>query len=245
MPVLRTRLKYATIEVRMKITFVLLTAAVLLASSAQAQSWQGGLHFMIGSPQGEFRKNVDRLGVGLTGNIGYAPEGTPIMLGLEFGFMNYGSTDRREPFSPTIPDVTVKVTTSNNFILGHAVVRLQPNTGMLRPYLQGMLGFNYLTTDTKVVDEDQPDKEIASSTNFSDGAFSYGAGAGVLILVYTPEDLSFSGLFVDLGIKYVYGGEAEYLKEGSIRRVGGAVIYDSMKSRTDLIEFQLGVSVRF
>jgi hypothetical protein len=227
-------------------TFVLILAGLVVSTAiTSAQSWQGGLHFMIGSPQAEFRKNVDRLGVGLTGNVGYAPEGTPIMLGLEFGYMNYGTTERREPFSTTIPDVTVKVTTTNNFVLGHAVLRMQPNTGLLRPYVQGMLGFNYLFTDTKIEDEDDPDRDVASSTNLSDGAFSYGGGAGVLILVYTPDDGTIGDLFVDLGVRYTFGGEAEYLKEGSIKNVGGRTVYESVRSKTDLIVFQLGVSVRF
>jgi hypothetical protein len=229
----------------MRIIVMFLAGFVVLTSIASAQSWQGGLHFMVGSPQAEFRKNVDRLGYGATGNVGYAPEGSPIMLGLEFGYMNYGSSDRREPFSTTIPDVTVKVSTTNNFVLGHAVLRLQPNTGLLRPYIQGMAGFNYLFTETKIEDEDEPGKDVASSNNISDGAFSYGGGAGVLILVYSPEDGSISDVFVDLGVRYTYGGEAEYLKEGSIRNVGGRVVYDSMKSKTDLLIFQIGASVRF
>jgi hypothetical protein len=227
-------------------TFVLILAALVLSTAiTSAQSWQAGLHFMLGSPQAEFRKNVDRLGVGVTGNIGYAPEGTPVMLGLEFGYMNYGTTERREPFSSTIPDVTVKVTTTNNFVLGHAFVRMQANTGFFRPYVQGMLGFNYLFTDTKIGDEDEADREVASSTNLSDGAFSYGAGTGVLILVYKPDDGTIGDLLVDLGIRYTFGGEAEYLKEGSIKNVGGRVVYESMKSKTDLIVFQVGLSARF
>jgi hypothetical protein len=229
----------------MRTLVLVLTGLIGLTASASAQSWQGGLDFMIGSPQGEFRKNVDRVGFGVTGNAGYAPEGTPIMLGLEFGFMNYGSSDRREPFSTTIPDVFVNVSTTNNFILGHAILRLQPNSGRVRPYLQGMVGFNYLFTETKIENINVPGQEVASSNNLSDGAFSYGGGAGLMFLVYSPDDGSISDIFVDLGARYAYGGEAEYLKEGSIRNVNGRVSYDILKSTTDLLFFQVGVSVRF
>jgi hypothetical protein len=215
------------------------------ATAAFAQSWQGGLDLLIGSPQGEFRKNVDNVGFGLAGNAGYAPEGTPIMLGLEFGFMNYGSSDRREAFSTTIPDVFVKVSTTNNFILGHAILRIQPNTGVFRPYLQGMIGFNYLFTETKIENINVIGQEVASSNNISDGAFSYGGGAGLMFLVYSMDDGKVKDLFVDLGARYVFGGEAEYLKEGSIRNVNGRVVYDILKSRTDLLVVQAGVSVRF
>lgn len=215
-------------------------------ASAAAQAFQGGLDFMVGSPQREFRKNVDKVGFGIAGNVGFAPEGTPIMLGLEFGFMNYGSSSRREPFSTTIPDVFVDVSTTNNFILGHAILRVQPNAGVVRPYLQGMVGFNYLFTETKIENINVPGQEVASSNNLSDGAFSYGAGAGMLIWVYSPpEGNGLSDLFIDVGARYVFGGEAEYLKEGSIRNVNGRVVYDILKSKTDLLVFHIGASVRF
>ena len=216
-----------------------------LSSIAPAQTWQGGVDLLLGSPQKEFRKNVDRLGYGVTLNAGYAPEGTPVMLGLEFGFMNYGSSDRREPFSTTIPDVFVKVSTTNNFILGHAFVRIQPNSGKFRPYLQGMVGFNYLFTETKIENENNLSQEVAGSTNLSDGAFSYGGGAGVMFLIYQPTDGTISDLYIDLGARYIFGGQAEYLKEGSVRNVNGRVAYDVIKSETDLLEFQIGVTVRF
>lgn len=225
-------------------TLTLITL-ITLAAGAQAQSWQAGIDFLLGSPQQEFRRNVDRLGGGATLNAGYAPEGTPVMLGLEFGFMNYGSSERREPFSTTIPDVYVRVNTTNNFILGHAFLRIQPNVGVVRPYLQGMAGFNYLFTETKIQNENNAGQEVAGSTNISDGTFSYGGGAGIMFLVYQPDDNSVSDVFVDLGVRYVFGGEAEYLKEGSIHSVNGRAVYDVLKSDTDLLEFQLGVSVRF
>jgi hypothetical protein len=224
------------------ILFLLTTAGF----AAMAQSFQGGLDFMVGSPQREFRRNVDNIGFGVAGNVGFAPEGTPVMLGLEFAFMNYGSTDRREPFSTTIPDVFVDVSTTNNIILGHAILRLQPNTGAVRPYLQGMVGFNYLFTETKIENENVAGQEIASSNNLSDGAFSYGAGAGLLLWVYSPpEGEGITDIYVDLGARYIFGGEAEYLKEGSIRNVNGRVEYDILKSKTDLLVFHAGVSVRF
>lgn len=229
----------------MRTSGILLTGLLLLAPAAVAQNWQGGLDVLLGSPQGEFRRNVDKVGFGIAGNIGYAPEGTPVMLGVEFGFMNYGSSERREPFSTTIPDVFVRVSTTNNFLMGHAILRLQPNAGMFRPYLQGMVGFNYLFTETKIENENSAGEEVASSTNLSDGAFSYGGGAGLMFLVYSSESGGVSDVFVDLGVRYSFGGEAEYLKEGSIRRVDGRVAYDILKSKTDLLAFQVGVAVRF
>ena len=47
------------------------------------------------------------------------------MIGADLAFMIYGSETRQEPFSLTIPDVTVEVETSNNIVLLHALARLQ------------------------------------------------------------------------------------------------------------------------
>ncbi|MCX6132531.1 MAG: hypothetical protein NTU47_01845 [Ignavibacteriales bacterium] len=41
------------------------------------------------------------------------------------------------------------------------------------------------------------------------------------------------------------GSQAEYLREGSIRRVSGQVVYDINKSKTDLLMIQLGLEFRF
>ena len=52
-------------------------------------------------------------------------------------------------------------------------------------------------------------------------------------------------IFVDLGARFIKGGEAEYLHEGSIRRDGDRLIYDIQMSNTDLISAQLGFSFAF
>lgn len=50
---------------------------------------------------------------------------------------------------------------------------------------------------------------------------------------------------LDLRCRYIDGGEAEYLKKGSIRRVDGKTSYDVMKSRTDMLLFTLGLVLSF
>ena len=199
---------------------VILAVLFLMAGSLYAQNFQGGGDFLLGLPQGAFKDNVNRAGYGITGNIGFAPSGYAYMLGVEFGYMNYGTERRREPFSTTIPDVTVDVETTNNFALGHLFLRLQPNSGSIRPYLEGALGGNYLFTKTSIKNHGNGGEEVASSTNLDDVAFSYGGGAGLLIVLahYDSEgsrgdDSKISDLLLDVRCRYLAGAEAEYLKE--------------------------------
>jgi hypothetical protein len=233
---------------------ILFTLALLLTAlwSANAQVLQGGVNFLIGLPQGAFKENVNRAGFGITGNIGLAPAGTAFMIGVELGYMNYGTESRTEPFSTTIPDVTVDVSTENNLASGRLFFRLQPNNGTLRPYLEGSLGGNYLFTKTSIKNRGNGGEEVASSTNLDDFAFCYGAGGGVLVSLYTKKDkeeepgtLELGEVLLDLRCTYMAGAEAEYLREGSIRRVGGRVVYDSNKSKTDLLMIQVGAAFRF
>jgi len=46
-------------------------------------------------------------------------------------------------------------------------------------------------------------------------------------------------------MRYIIGGEAEYLKKGSIRRENSKVSYDIIKSKTDLLTAQIGVALEF
>ena len=61
----------------------------------------------------------------------------------------------------------------------------------------------------------------------------------------SPGKRDIAGVFIDLRIRYMKGGEAEYLKEGSIRRENGKVAYDVEQSKTDLLTFQIGAVLTF
>jgi hypothetical protein len=112
-----------------------------------------------------------------------------------------------------------------------------------------LVGFNYLYTETKITDTDSPGEAIVSSTNQDDAAFAYGFGGGVMVPIFSrmsrsegkkPFEVSLDG-----GLRYIFGGEAEYLKKGSIRREDGAVTFDRIQSKTDMLKMHVGVSVRF
>ncbi len=224
-------------------------AAILLciASGLAAQDFQAGLNFLVGQPKGEFRDNVEDWGFGLGGMVAYRPGNGPLMIGADLEFAIYGSETRQEPFSLTIPDVTVEVETANNILLLHALTRLQGDRGVFRPYVEGFIGTHYFFTQTEIRDEDDFEEDpIASSTNQEDVTFSYGAGGGAMFLVY--QDKQSQGkeeVLIDFRVRYLYGGEATYLKKGSITRENGAVSIDPLRSYTDFLTYQLGVVYAF
>jgi hypothetical protein len=52
-------------------------------------------------------------------------------------------------------------------------------------------------------------------------------------------------LYLDLKARYLFGSEAEYLKEGSVIVENGRVTYDVSRSKTDLLQIHLGVMAYF
>ena len=223
----------------------LLVFCCFYAGPIFAQS--AGLHLTIGVPAGEFKDNVKRAGIGLNGNfmLFNSSPGLPYSFGLNVGFMNYGSESRRELFSTTIPDVVVDVDRSNNLVNLHLMFQIIPPSGKIRPYIETLFGGSYFFTQTTI--KSQGDEEVASSTNFDDFAWSYGGGAGVLLNLVTfdtPQN-KVSSVFLDFKVRYLFGTEAEYLKEGSVRIVNGRAYYDLSKSKTDLLTFGLGATVYF
>ena len=227
---------------------VLLWGMHAAPASAQVQPEVTG-NFSVGLPQGGFGDNVTRAGVGGTLMAGIRFQGTPALLGLNFGYMNYGIERRTEPFSRTIPEVTVNVRTTNDIILTHLLLRMQPEAGAVRPHVDGLFGFKYLFTSTRIEDRGSSDRDpIASSVNFDDFALSFGAGAGVDIRLAQPSPgsdgrPSVRGVYLNLGARYLFGEEAEYLGQGAIERTDGEL--NVRRSRTDLLTFGLGVTLQF
>ena len=237
-------------------TLTIPVVALLLVTTSFAQPrFHAGANFALGFPQGEFKENVENIGFGGFGQFAYNLPETPVYVGASIGFLVYGSDSRKEPFNANIPEVTVDVSTTNSILLGHLLLKLQPPQGKIRPYLNGLLGFNYLETSSSVESEgwdDDGDNEIASSNNFDDATFSYGVGAGLAIQVFEAswEDLQENeglyGVFIEFGVNYIKGGEAEYLKKGSIQKdANNQLIFDVYQSKTDLLTAHIGVGFQF
>jgi hypothetical protein len=233
---------------------VMVTVAVMIMQvwgggvSAQT-NFTGGIHFNAGFPQKELKDHIGQNAYGLGGQIFYSPHNSPFAVGLELGWMNYGTETRSEPFSPSIPDVTVDVETSNNIAQAFFILRGMVPSGPIQLYADGLIGLNYMFTETSIRDQDETFKEVVSSTNRDDAAFSYGVGGGVMISLYNRKAGPFGKkafqVLLDGGVRYIYGGEAEYLKKGSITRVDDQVIYDSIISKTDMVRLHAGVMFRF
>ena len=191
-----------------------------------------------GVPIGDFGDRVGTspgLGLDFTSRIGR----TPIAVGAELGYLQYGKETWRMPLTPAVPDVLSDVNTTNHFLQTHALVRLQPQTGRVRPYAEGLLGFRYVFTRTTFPNADEGSN---GSTLLGDLAPSAGAGGGVAVgLVSTPH----ATLNLDLGVRYFTGGDVEYLTKGAVNRHEGGVTLAPTRSAVDLVSLHVGMAVDF
>jgi hypothetical protein len=227
--------------------FVLAVLSMCLQGYSN-ERFQASADFTLGIPQGEFRQNVDRVGIGGYGYFAYKFKNSPFSAGASIGVLVYGSDTRAEFLSSSIPEVEVDVTTRNYILMCHFVFRVEPLEGDFRPYVEGLIGFHYLWTETGIYDQGCCNERIASSVNLSDFAWSFGAGCGMMMKVYENRknnERNPFAIFVDLGARFLKGGKAEYLREGSIYQENGRLIYDIRMSNTDLITTRLGLSFAF
>ena len=243
---LASRLGRVVSGVRLSILFQAGVSMMILlgccaTSNAQTQRFQFGLDFTTVIPTGDFSKNVTNNGYGAGVQFLFRLGRLPLLLGGDFAFATYGSDEHIESISETIPELEVKVRTTNNITMPHLVLRAQPREGRVRPYADALVGFKYLSTDTTILSE-STGEELTSSKNLSDLVYSYGFGGGVQVRLASAGNGDIS---LDSKVRYLRGGRAEYLKEGSVRRENGTVFFDVLTSRTDVVTVQVGITFRF
>jgi hypothetical protein len=218
-----------------------LIIVLLFIFSNLSNAQQAGINLSLAIPQGEFSDQVDNLGGGLSGELMILSPKTkaPFGFGLNLGYYIYGSEGRSEPLY-NIPEVFVRVNRTNNLVNFHLVFELGLPAGRIRPYLQGLFGGEYLYTETSVNSESDQNP-FASSTNYHDWAWSYGAGGGILILLSGDPVTEIGTIYLDLKGRYLFGSEAVYLREGDVEVIGQQVRYYPSRSKTDILTLHAGI----
>lgn len=234
---------------------LLLVAALLVLASAAAAQRRGhqdddwgrrsptrvfaGGAFVYGNPQGEFSDYVDHA-FGGSGHLLVRLAG-PLALRLEGNGLRYGSETRTVPLSPTLGGrILVDLETSNDLLFVGLGPQLALPDGRLRPYVNGLVGVNYLATQSYIRGTDDPGERFGDTRHFDDASFTYGAGAGV----YIPVSRGRTPIALDVGAQFRRGGRTEYLVEGSVQdNPDGSLSFDPIRSDTDLVTFHVGVSV--
>ena len=236
----------------LRVSLIIAIVSLLMVQQSHARQWQGSIDLNLGAPQAEFSEQLDRTGVGIGLTAGYQFNDSPFILGFDFGFMNFGIDSREEPLSSNIPDLTVRVENSYNLVNGNIVLRAITGEASVRPFLEGLVGFNYFYTQTTIRERGFGNEDVLQDTNFDDFALNYGFGGGAMFRVWRNRDANsgtdtnpIQSVYINVASRYLFGNEAEYLQEGSISTGNGGVTYDVSRSETDLLYFKLGVGFKF
>ncbi len=229
---------------------VVMLALFVSVVQSQAQL-TAGAGLSLAWPQGDFSEQVD-FAWGGAGRVGWAfAPGSSVapVLFADVGYLNYGRERRTEPFSMTIPDVVVDVVTDNYMVQVSPGFQVGLRHGPVRPYAETFFGVTYIATRTKIENHGLGSgDEIAASTNFSDWTWNFGLGGGLQIPVWQRKEAlkgEMNEALIDIKLGYVRGGNAEYLKKGSIERELGSVTYDTVESATDMFLLRIGASFNF
>ncbi len=200
-----------------------------------------GASFAYGRPVGDFLSYVDQ-GFGFDAFFRWNADRQGVLsFKLDGGLLIYGRETFRVPLSGTIGGrVLVDLTTSNNIIWMGLGPQLTLPTGFIRPYANAGIGFSYFFTESSVEGSNDDSEPFASTTNYSDAAFRYGFGWGLLI----PFQTRSTDWAIDLGAIYHGNGQVRYLREGGIEdRPDGTIILHPIQSDANLLTYRLGFFV--
>lgn len=229
----------------LRTTITILASALFLLCNAQRNTdgfWHnrsstlsGGIEF--GVPLGEFDFTWGNTTVGLSANIAIPMRTLPLEFGYDFAWGRMGSDYSVEQVTGNILGSRPgrKVEVKSNIFGHHGLVRLNPLRGNLRPYGEVMLGArNFVTRSTvstpEGVSDDDRDGSWVTSYGWAVGAM-YGIGRQV---------------FVEGRVERLFSGKVDYVDPSTISIANdGNISYEKLNSRTDALQIQLGIGLRF
>ena len=225
-------------------TFIAL-ATCLSLSSALAQQQQrpaaiaGGLE--IGIPIGEFDDTWGRQMAGLSANMTVPMRRLPVYYGFDFGWQYMGSKSvevavDEEGIESTTGDLSVR----SNAYGYHALLRLQPFTGKVSPYVEAMGGLRQFTTRTEI-NVDGLDQPIMEQRNENAFIGSGGWAAGLQVLPGKSKNF-----LLEMRVERLDGGRVTYVDPDAIEvSQDGEVSYGTLSSGVRVVNITFGIGLRF
>jgi len=220
------------------VSFSTAEAQIDFGSQRGPGRFQVGGDFVVAQPKGELANNIPNgYGLNLTGMFRLDPQGFVSIRG-DVGGAQYGRESFRVDYFGVTGRVLLEVETTNSIAWGAIGGHLQIPDGWIRPYANASIAYSHFST-TSSISGTNDSEDYASTTNQSDGTRAWIFGGGLVI----PFGNRYSLGGLNLGARYYYGGEAEYLREGDITdNIDGSITTNPQRSKTDMVVWQVGVS---
>lgn len=195
----------------------------------------GGLEF--GLPLGEFNNTWGKPTFGLSAAITLPMRWLPLEFGYDFGWGRMGGdyTVQRGQGNILGDRLGNKVQVNSNIYNHHGLIRLSPLRGKVRPYGDALLGARHFVTRSVAFTEE----EATSEEKDGSIAGSYGWAVGAMVGLSDQ-------FYVEGRVERLYSGKVDYVDPATIA-IGndGAVTYQKLSSRTDAVQVQIGLGIRF
>lgn len=211
-----------------------------IASEFELRS-SGSFAFFQGRPIGALERKI---GFGYGGTAAYLfrlDQRGIFSLRGDVGVAGYGNESKRVPLSPTIGGrIQVNVRTNNYVVPMSIGPQLTWPNGVIRPYVNAGFGAQAFFTQSSVDGTGDESSSFASTTNQSDWTSTWTTGGGVYVPVYQGK----AKVMLDLGVQYLTGGHARYLRPGSIVDLPNSQIQITpLESDTHMLLVRVGVKV--
>ena len=255
MGVIVTMFKY--IE-KTKYLGVLCIAIGYIYSSPISADALGGGSVLRFAPTDKFKDHINR-SFAVDGFLAWKPTSSKFTIG---GYLQYAPYHSVNNTDRLVVGVNTNVETKSSLTNIGLLFQIIPFEGIIQPYLEGMLGFAIVKTDSTAKSElltsDDSD-EIAKSNNSQDTSFISGYGLGILIKLYegnaskltrTKTNVS-TAWYLDLKYRrYFSNAKTSFIVPTSIKveedeHNHKQLLFDTTKERVTYETFQVGVAIEF
>jgi len=190
-------------------------------------------------PIGEFNQVWGRNFGGASANFTYPARLLPFDYGFDFSYAVMGSKGARvnvDQGSLGVQEGELTVRSKLYSYMGQ--VRLRPFNGRVSPYVEGMFGARQFTTRSGL-DVDGSSGAVAWDRKANAWTGAYGWAVGTMV-GFGPR------FYVEGRVERLWGGRIGYVDPGSITiSESGVVDYGTLSSKTDVVNVQLGIGLRF
>lgn len=204
------------------------------------------LGFQLVEPRGEFSQYYDGNPIGIGGAFLLNGQRNPFEFGVGYSWQSMGKSDESirifegEDIDGDAVYGSGEMRVNSNIYTYHALARFRPFTGRIQIYLDGIVGFKAFTTKTTIMADNGSYSEVVSENRTArDVAASFGWAAGLQLGVTRD-------LFVEGRLESLQGGQTSFVDPESVKiDKDGNLDFTSVRSSTNVLVFQLGMSIHF
>jgi len=214
--------------------FLLLIKLQLIAQPSAS------LYFTTAIPVDDYSNFSSEVGFGGTMELFlFSPsEKVPYGFGINLSYVGYGIHFLKAPDSE---DLDMSFNKANNFASAHILFQIAPYSGSVRPYFETLFGGTYIFSRTELGYAYQHPATLW----IDDWAWSYGGGVGLKLLAHGDPFFNHGSVYLDLKVRYLMSTETTYLDRNTVAYYDGAIEYNLIKSKTDMLTVSLGLFFYF